>query len=71
MNSRKPSSLLIIFIISMAVLSQIEAARVLPKDFAAVNRLDTYSTVYHKAKFTVSCWIQRLASGPSSQGPGH
>ncbi|KAK8519481.1 hypothetical protein V6N13_133404 [Hibiscus sabdariffa] len=70
MNSRKLSTLLFIFVVSVAVLSQVgvEAARVLPEDFAAVNHL---GTVYHKAKFSMSYWLQRLASGPSPQGPGH
>ncbi|KAL4388052.1 hypothetical protein GQ457_09G014130 [Hibiscus cannabinus] len=73
MDSKKLSSLLIIFVISLAVLSHVsvEAARVLPEDLADVHGLDTYSSVYHKAKFTMSYWLQRLASGPSPQGPGH
>ena len=73
MNSRKLSTLLVIFVISMAVLSHVgvEATRVLPEDFAKVNHLDTYSSVYQKAKFTMSYWLERLASGPSPQGPGH
>ncbi|KAE8673888.1 membrane-associated 30 kDa protein [Hibiscus syriacus] len=73
MNSRKLSTLLIIYVISLAVLSHsgVEAARFLPEDFAGVKRMDTYSSVYHKAKFAMSYWLQRLASGPSPQGPGH
>ncbi|KAL4291802.1 hypothetical protein GQ457_14G001170 [Hibiscus cannabinus] len=70
--SRKLGTLLSIFVVSVAVLSQVrvgvEAARVLPEDFAAVNHLDT---VYHKAKFSMSYWLQRLASEHSPQGPGH
>ncbi|XVF29499.1 hypothetical protein REPUB_Repub15cG0126200 [Reevesia pubescens] len=73
MNSRKLSSLLIILVISLAVMSHVgvEATRVLPEDFAKANHLDTYSSVYHKAKFTMSYWLQRLDSGPSPEGPGH
>ncbi|GMI92997.1 Precursor of PAMP-induced peptide 1 [Hibiscus trionum] len=69
MHSRKLSAVLIIFVISVVVLSHVgvEAARVLPEDFAHVNHLDTY----HRVKFTMSYWLQRLASGPSPQGPGH
>ncbi|XVE84439.1 hypothetical protein DITRI_Ditri17bG0014300 [Diplodiscus trichospermus] len=73
MNSRKLSSLLIILVISMAVLSHagVEATRVLPEDFAVANHLETYSSVYQKAKLTLSYWLERLDSGPSPQGPGH
>ncbi|XWS13163.1 hypothetical protein CRYUN_Cryun36dG0014000 [Craigia yunnanensis] len=73
MNSRKLSTLLIIFVISVTVLSHVgvEATRVLPEDFAKANHLDTYSSVYQKAKFTMSYWLERLDSGPSPQGPGH
>ncbi|WRX21271.1 hypothetical protein QQP08_013758 [Theobroma cacao] len=49
----------------------VEATRVLPEDFAEANNLETYSSVYEKAKLTMSCWLQRLASGPSPRGPGH
>ncbi|XWS22164.1 hypothetical protein CRYUN_Cryun29cG0011300 [Craigia yunnanensis] len=73
MNSRKVNTLLIIFVISVAILSQVqvEATRVLPEDFTQANHLETYSSVYEKAKFTMSCWLERLASGPSPRGPGH
>ncbi|KAA3482092.1 transmembrane protein [Gossypium australe] len=73
MNSRKLNTLLIIFVISMAILSHVgvEATRVITEDFAKANHLETYSSVYEKAKFTMSCWLERLASGPSPRGPGH
>ncbi|KAL4273673.1 hypothetical protein GQ457_13G018040 [Hibiscus cannabinus] len=74
MNSRKVSTLFIIFVISMAVLSHVgvDATRVLHEDFAHANHLHTYSSsAYEKAKLTMSCWFQRLASGPSPRGPGH
>ncbi|OMP03882.1 hypothetical protein COLO4_10135 [Corchorus olitorius] len=74
MDSRKVSSVLIILVIWVAVVSHVgvEASRVLPEDFAKANHLDTYSSVmYQKARFTMSYWLQRLASGPSPQGPGH
>ncbi|KAB2041079.1 hypothetical protein ES319_D02G124900v1 [Gossypium barbadense] len=71
MNSRKVSTLFIILVISLPSLS-LEGTRVLPEDFAKANHLHTYSSsVYEKAKFTMSCWLQRLASGPSPRGPGH
>ncbi|KAB2062449.1 hypothetical protein ERO13_A10G141900v2 [Gossypium hirsutum] len=73
MNSRKLNTLMIIFVISMAILSHVgvEATRVIAEDFAKANHLETYSSVYEKAKFTMSCWLERLASGPSPRGPGH
>ncbi|XWS22165.1 hypothetical protein CRYUN_Cryun29cG0011400 [Craigia yunnanensis] len=73
MNSKEVNTLLIIFVFSIAILSQVrvEATRVLPEDFTQANHLETYSSVYEKAKFTMSCWLERLASGPSPRGPGH
>ncbi|KAK9289243.1 hypothetical protein L1049_017718 [Liquidambar formosana] len=73
MNFRGTSALLIVFIISVAILSQthVEATRVLSEDFASANHLATYPSVYNKAKFTMACWFERLASGPSPKGPGH
>ncbi|EEF27866.1 conserved hypothetical protein, partial [Ricinus communis] len=55
------------------ILSQVrvEATRVLPEDFASTNHLETYSSVYEKAKSHMSCWLERLASGPSPRGRGH
>ncbi|XVF84322.1 hypothetical protein PTKIN_Ptkin17bG0027600 [Pterospermum kingtungense] len=56
----------------MAVLSYVgtvEATRVLPDDFANTNHLHTYSTsVYQKAKLTMSYWLQQLASVLSHVG---
>ncbi|XWS35321.1 hypothetical protein CRYUN_Cryun21dG0115900 [Craigia yunnanensis] len=71
MNSRKVNTLLIIFVISVAIFSQVrvEATRVLAEDFAKANHLETYSSVYENAKFTMSCWLERLASVPSPRGP--
>ncbi|KAE8718318.1 hypothetical protein F3Y22_tig00110015pilonHSYRG00150 [Hibiscus syriacus] len=73
MNSRNLSTLLIILVISAAISSRVrvQATRVLGEDFAKANHLETYSSVYEKAKFTMSCWLERLASGPSPKGPGH
>ncbi|KAK4778182.1 hypothetical protein SAY87_018369 [Trapa incisa] len=72
-HSRRLSVLLIVLVISIAVLSlscsQAEAARLLqPEDFARANHL---STAYQSAKARMSCWFERLASGPSPRGPGH
>ncbi|KAK6930508.1 hypothetical protein RJ641_004602 [Dillenia turbinata] len=47
--------------------SSVEATRVLPEDFARHNHL----VVYEKAKYAVTSWLERLASGPSPRGPGH
>ncbi|KAK6930378.1 hypothetical protein RJ641_004472 [Dillenia turbinata] len=47
--------------------SSVEATRVLSEDFAHHNHL----VVYEKAKYTVTSWLEWLASGPSPRGPGH
>ncbi|KAE8076604.1 hypothetical protein FH972_015241 [Carpinus fangiana] len=72
MNFSKTSSLLIIFVISVAILShaRVEAARVL----ASANQLETYSFVYERAKLNMAYWLERLSSGdsgPSKGGDGH
>ncbi|KAG2721888.1 hypothetical protein I3843_02G087500 [Carya illinoinensis] len=76
MNSRKASTLLIIFVmISVAILSLagggVEASRVLREDFASANHLNTPSSIYEKAKHTMTFWFERLPSGPSPSGPGN
>ncbi|KAJ0092406.1 hypothetical protein Patl1_26646 [Pistacia atlantica] len=58
MNSTKLSTVLIVFIISVAILSHVgvEATRVLQEDFANSNHLEIHSTsVYEKAKLTMGC----------------
>ncbi|KAG8655405.1 hypothetical protein MANES_04G047561v8 [Manihot esculenta] len=71
--SSKSTTVLVIFFILVAVLRQVrvEATRVLQEDFATENHLETYSLVYEKAKNTMACWLESLASGPSHKGPGH
>ncbi|KAJ0093234.1 hypothetical protein Patl1_26654 [Pistacia atlantica] len=73
MNSRKVCTLLIVFVVSVALLCHVgvEATRVLQEDFATANHLMSRSSVYEKAKFSMGCWLQRLASGPSPRGKGH
>ncbi|KAF2300325.1 hypothetical protein GH714_011973 [Hevea brasiliensis] len=73
MSFSKSTTVLAIFFILVAVLCQVsvEATRVLPEDFATANHLETYSSVYEKAKNTMACWLERLSSGPSPRGPGH
>ncbi|KDP44271.1 hypothetical protein JCGZ_05738 [Jatropha curcas] len=73
MSFKKATLLLVIFLIYMAFISQVqvEATRVLPEDFASANHLETYSSVYEKARSTMACWLGKLASGPSPRGPGH
>ncbi|KAJ7980653.1 Transmembrane protein [Quillaja saponaria] len=79
MDLRKTSILLIIVLISVVILSTthagVEATRVLTQDFARANHLETPSSasvsVYQKARYTMSCWLQRLPSGPSPRGRGH
>ncbi|KAK9932222.1 hypothetical protein M0R45_019468 [Rubus argutus] len=77
MNFQRMSNLFIIFVISVAILghASVQATRQLREDFAAANNLETYSSpsslIYEKAKYTMECWLQRLASGQSPKGPGH
>lgn len=73
MSFRSATALLIIAVMFVAIFSQaqIEATRVLAEDFAGANHLATYPSVYNKAKYTMACWLERLASGPSPKGPGH
>lgn len=68
---------LIIIIISVVTLMMsnngVEASRVLSQDFAGANHLEKYtsSIIYERAKNTMACWLERLASGPSPRGRGH
>ena len=73
MYIRREITQLIIFVIFVVILchTQVEATRVLAGDFAGANHLATYPSVYEKAKFNMSFWLERLASGPSPKGPGH
>jgi hypothetical protein len=73
MNFRKTSTLLIIFVISVAIFShgcRVEAARVLSEDFGSADHLQTYSSVYERARINMAYWLARLPSGPSP-GDGH
>ncbi|PKI63791.1 hypothetical protein CRG98_015775 [Punica granatum] len=67
---RRINVLLIVLVIFVVVLSSggVEAARALPEEFARANHL---SSAYERAKYTMSFWFERLASGPSPRGPGH
>ncbi|KAL6971748.1 hypothetical protein U1Q18_031430, partial [Sarracenia purpurea var. burkii] len=71
MNFRRKTTLLIIFVTFITILCQVgvQATRVLPKDFADENYLETYPLMYEKAKLTMTSWLERLSSGPSPKGP--
>ncbi|MCL7048337.1 hypothetical protein MKW94_024807 [Papaver nudicaule] len=71
MNSRQAITFLFILIVGVAVLSTVEATRVLHEDFASSNHLVTLPSVYENAKSTMTIWLGRLASGPSPRGKGH
>ena len=73
MNFRRTTTILIIFCVCVAVLSQtgVEAIRVLSQDFGSANHLEAYSSIYERAKHTMAYWLERLPSGPSPSGPGH
>lgn len=70
MNIRKIVSVILIGMLWFGILeNQVEAGRVLSLDINVyINNLEM---VYEKAKITMSCWLQRLASGPSPRGRGH
>ncbi|KAE8076594.1 hypothetical protein FH972_015231 [Carpinus fangiana] len=72
MSFRKTSTLLVILFISVAILShvRVEATRVLSEDFASADHLETYSSIYERAKHSMAYWLERLPSGPSP-GDGH
>ncbi|KAE8076609.1 hypothetical protein FH972_015246 [Carpinus fangiana] len=72
MNFRKAITLLIIFVISVAILihARVEAARVLSEDFGGAIHLEAYSSIYERAKHSMAYWMERLPSGPSP-GDGH
>lgn len=73
-SSKMITSLLIFFVLAVAVLSHagsVKASRVLPEDFGRENHLEKYSSVYDNAKQSLAFWLQRLSSGPSPSGPGH
>ncbi|KAK7826552.1 hypothetical protein CFP56_032097 [Quercus suber] len=67
MNFRNRSTLLIIFVICVAIFNHavVEATRVLFEDFGNANHLETLSLIYVKAKDVMAYWLQRLPSGPS------
>ncbi|KAL3506827.1 hypothetical protein ACH5RR_032209, partial [Cinchona calisaya] len=74
MNYRKAATLLMVLVIFVAIMSHVhvEAARLLTEEASfGANHLDTFPSVYEKAKVTMSYWLERLASGPSPRGPGH
>nr|GME15608.1 hypothetical protein A4A49_41009 [Ipomoea batatas]GME20520.1 hypothetical protein A4A49_41009 [Ipomoea batatas] len=72
MDYRRASSLLVIFLVFVALAGrvEVEAGRVLSQDFAAAsNHLS--SSVLEQAKISLSSWLEMLPSGPSAKGPGH
>ncbi|KAG6597679.1 hypothetical protein SDJN03_10859, partial [Cucurbita argyrosperma subsp. sororia] len=74
MNFRKLGVVLMILVVAVAFLSNspaVDAARIVPGDFASANHLEMYPSAYEHAKNTVSCWLGRLSSGPSPKGFHH
>ncbi|KAK9141250.1 hypothetical protein Scep_010931 [Stephania cephalantha] len=74
MNMRRACSFLLVFVVFAAILvgnGGVEASRVMPEDFACANHLATYPSAGEKARATLSCWLNKLESGPSPRGPGH
>ncbi|KAF4373305.1 hypothetical protein CsatB_021374 [Cannabis sativa] len=75
MNFKNKSTLLIVLIVvTLLVLSctdKVEGSRILSEEHVQIQKYTSSSEMYEKAKFTMACWLQRLASGPSPRGPGH
>uniref|UniRef100_M1B666 Uncharacterized protein n=1 Tax=Solanum tuberosum TaxID=4113 RepID=M1B666_SOLTU len=75
MTCRRMTTLLVIFVIFVAIMStqnHVEAARVLlSQDFSGEIRLATLPSIYEKAKNNLEFLLERLPSGPSPRGPGH
>ncbi|KAK9138757.1 hypothetical protein Sjap_009351 [Stephania japonica] len=76
MNMRACAFLLVFVAFAAIVIGNggVEASRLLPEDFACANHLATYPSVAsaaEKARATLSCWLNKLESGPSPRGPGH
>ena len=71
--TRSSITFLIILVIFVTIIGQVhvEGARMLSEEFKSATDLTTSSYVYEKAKFTMTYWLERLASGPSPKGPGH
>lgn len=72
MNSKKMSIVLVVFVIYIVCMSEVgvNAARILSEDLSQ-PKLISFPRFYDDAKETMSFWFQRLASGPSPEGPGH
>ncbi|KAL0368684.1 UNVERIFIED_CONTAM: hypothetical protein Scaly_1087300 [Sesamum calycinum] len=76
MSYRRSCVVLVVLVIYVACMNNlhVEATRVLPEDFSTKgfpesNHLVTFPAVYQNARETMSYWLQRLASGPSLEGP--
>ncbi|KAK4566505.1 hypothetical protein RGQ29_002674 [Quercus rubra] len=72
MNIRKTSTLLIVFVICVAILSHggVEATRVLSEDFGNANSLKIGSPISVKAEDIMAYWLQRIQQLPNGQSPG-
>lgn len=62
---------LVLFFAVLMSQARVDGGRVLMEDFADSSHLETYPTMYEKAKNSMACWLGRLASGPSPRGRGH
>ncbi|KAI4369213.1 hypothetical protein MLD38_017684 [Melastoma candidum] len=63
-------------IAASVVLAGVEASRTMPEDSESSGHLSTMhslsmASAYKKLAFCMTCWLERLESGPSPEGPGH
>ncbi|KAI3975090.1 hypothetical protein MKX01_025604 [Papaver californicum] len=70
MNSKQAITILFILIIGVAVITNVEATRVLKEDFTSPYYLVTLPSNYEQSKSTMTSLMGRL-SGPSQGGKGH
>ncbi|MQM13748.1 hypothetical protein Taro_046672 [Colocasia esculenta] len=75
MASRRVYAFLLFVAVAAAVLSM-EGAVHAARDMPTPGRFDgggylSYPSVYERARASMACWLEKLASGPSPRGPGH
>lgn len=73
MDVRRACELFVLVVLALMIMEMErgEAGRVLLEDFSCSNPLETYPSMYSKARSFMDCWVGRLAAGPSPKGPGH
>ncbi|MQL82709.1 hypothetical protein Taro_015197 [Colocasia esculenta] len=74
MTPRRVCVLLLIVAVVAVVLSRegvVRAARDAPRYLYRSSSYLQYPSAYEKARSAIACWLEKLDSGPSPQGPSH